>query len=57
MLIEFSIENFLSFKDKVTFTMEASSDKKLEDNYVNIENEKILKSTAIYGANASGNCK
>lgn len=54
MLIEFSIENFLSFKDKVTFTMEASSDKKLEDNYVNIENEKILKSTAIYGANASG---
>lgn len=54
MLIEFSIENFLSFKEKVTFTMEASSDKKLEDNYVNIGKEKILKLTAIYGANASG---
>lgn len=54
MLIEFSIENFLSFKEKVTFTMEASSDKKLEGNFVNIDNEKILKSTAIYGANASG---
>ena len=54
MLIEFSIENFLSFKEKVTFTMEASSDKKLESNYVNVGEDKILKSTAIYGANASG---
>ena len=54
MLIEFSITNFLSFKDKVTFSMKASSDKTLKNNYVNIGSEKILKTTAFYGANASG---
>lgn len=54
MLIEFSVTNFLSFKDKNTFTMIASSDNALKDNYVEINNEKILKMTAMYGANASG---
>ena len=54
MLIEFSISNFLSFKEKTTFSMLASSDNSLEDNYFNIGNEKMLKMTAIYGANASG---
>lgn len=54
MLIEFSIINFLSFKDKVTFSMKASSDKTLKSNYISIGNEKILKTTAFYGANASG---
>ena len=54
MLIEFSVTNFLSFKNKNTFTMIASSDNTLKDNYVEINNEKILKMTAMYGANASG---
>lgn len=54
MLIEFSITNFLSFKEKNTFSMIASSDNTLKDNYTNIGNEKLLKMTAIYGANASG---
>lgn len=54
MLIEFSITNFLSFKEKTTFSMIASSDNTLEDNFINIGNEKLLKITAIYGANASG---
>lgn len=54
MLIEFSITNFLSFKDKTVFSMHASSDNILSDNFVNIGNEKLLKMTAIYGANASG---
>ncbi len=54
MLIEFSVTNFLSFKDKNTFTMLASSDKSLNDNYVSVGNDDILKMTAIYGANASG---
>ena len=54
MLIEFSIENFLSFKDKTTFSMIASSDKELQNNFIKINNERILKTTAIYGANASG---
>jgi len=54
MLIEFSVTNFLSFKEKNTFSMIASKDNNLEDNYVKIGNEKILKMTALYGANASG---
>ena len=54
MIIEFSVSNFLSFKDKVTFSMLASSDTTLKDNYVEVNGLKILKTTAIYGANASG---
>lgn len=54
MLIEFSVKNFLSFKDRTTFTMKASSDKSLKDNVALIDKEKLLKVTAIYGANASG---
>ena len=34
--------------------MIASTDKTLKDNYVEINNEKILKITVMYGANASG---
>ncbi len=54
MLIEFSITNFLSFKDKNTFTMKASSDKTLNENIINKSNENILKISAFYGANGSG---
>ena len=54
MLIEFSIKNFLSFKEKNTFSMLASSDNMLEDNFIAIGKDKVLKMTALYGANASG---
>jgi len=54
MILEFSVENFLSFKEKVTFSMFANGTKGLDDNYVEFENKKILKTAAIYGANASG---
>lgn len=60
MLIEFSVGNYRSFKDRVTFSMVAanlvSKDKKLDvDNVFAIDQElKLLKSAAIYGANASG---
>lgn len=54
MLIEFSIENFLSFKEKVTFSMVASLDKDLENNLIKTDNVRLLKTSAIYGANASG---
>ena len=54
MILEFSVSNFLSFKDKVTFSMIANSNKGLDDNYVNFNDKKILKTAAIYGANASG---
>lgn len=54
MILEFSVSNFLSFKDKVTFSMIANSNKGLNDNYIEINDKKILKTAAIYGANASG---
>jgi AAA15 family ATPase/GTPase len=60
MLIEFSVGNYRSFKDKVTFSMVAanlvSNDKSLDENNVFIIDKelRLLKSAAIYGANASG---
>lgn len=54
MLLEFSVKNFMSFKEKNTFSMIASSDSTLVDNTIENGNIKLLKSTAIYGANASG---
>ncbi|MBD2569401.1 AAA family ATPase [Anabaena lutea] len=60
MLIEFSIGNYRSFKDKVTFSMVAANivakEKELDDNNVfAVDDElKLLKSAAVYGANASG---
>ncbi|MBW4663827.1 MAG: ATP-binding protein [Chroococcus sp. CMT-3BRIN-NPC107] len=60
MLIEFSVGNYRSFKDKVTLSMVAADitakDKKLDDNNVFAVDHKLklLKSAAIYGANASG---
>ena len=54
MILEFSVENYLSFKDRVTFSMLANSNKGLDDNYVETNDKKVLKTAAIYGANASG---
>lgn len=54
MIFEFSLENFLSFKDRSTFSMIANGTKGLDQNYVVINDKRILKTSAIYGANASG---
>ncbi|MEH2350879.1 MAG: ATP-binding protein [Nostoc sp.] len=60
MLIEFSVGNYRSFKEQVTFSMVVAKlvaeDKKLDENNVfEIDDDlKLLKSAAIYGANASG---
>ncbi len=54
MILEFSVENWLSFKDKVTFSMLANSSTKLEENYILKNKHRILKTAAFYGANASG---
>ncbi|WP_294369983.1 AAA family ATPase [uncultured Clostridium sp.] len=56
MLIEFSVENYYSIKEKVTFSMVASKDKSHEDNLIldSIKNINLLKTSAIYGANGSG---
>lgn len=39
MILEFSIKNFLSFRDKVTFSMIANSSNEMSNNYI-ISNEK-----------------
>lgn len=57
MLIEFSIENYRSIKEKVTLSFVSSSDKSLDNNLIRntiLKNENLLRSTAIYGPNASG---
>jgi len=56
MLIEFSLGNFLSFKDPVTLSMVAGSIKELKEDNVFKATDKLnlLKSCVIYGANASG---
>ena len=54
MILEFSVANYLSFKDKITFSMIANSSKGLDDNYIMLNEKKVLKTAAIYGGNASG---
>jgi uncharacterized protein len=60
MLIEFSVGNYRSFKKKVTFSMVAanlvSQDKNLDNhNVFAVDKElSLVKSAAVYGANASG---
>ncbi len=55
MLIQFSVKNFLSFKDLVTFDMTATSIKEFEnENIINVNDIKLLKSAVVYGANSSG---
>jgi len=56
MLISFSVENFLSIKEKITFTMEATKYKSdnLIQNAVKIEQIELLKSAVVFGPNGSG---
>ena len=55
MIINFSIQNFGSVKDKQTLSFEADKSKHLENYYViNINGLRLLKLGLIYGANASG---
>ncbi len=55
MLIMFKAKNFMSFKDEVILDLRATSYKQHPTHVLEInENLKVLKTTAIYGANASG---
>lgn len=56
MILSLKIKNFLSFKEEVTFSFEATKDKHLEE-YQVIEvapGVRITKLGIVYGANASG---
>lgn len=57
MLIRFTVENFLSFKDEVEFSMVAGKPRKHPDHILprSSQNDlRLLKTAVIYGANASG---
>ncbi len=62
MLLEFSVKNFKTFKDRQTLSLIASNydkDTRENDNIVHEQkfDLRILKSAVIYGANASGKTK
>ena len=55
MIVNFSIQNFGSIKDKQTLSFEADASEHLEDTYVvHTAGKRLLKLALIYGANASG---
>jgi AAA15 family ATPase/GTPase len=59
MIIEFSYQNFRSFRDATTFLMKADAGKSKLDNTFIVEfntgnSIQLLKTAVIYGANASG---
>ncbi|MCM1030033.1 MAG: ATP-binding protein [Oscillibacter sp.] len=59
MILEISLSNFFSINDKITLDMQAAhlqtkKAKELEGNTFVCGNERLLKTVAIYGANASG---
>jgi hypothetical protein len=54
MLLEFTVGNFLSFKEPVTLSLETSSITDYPENTFSRGRHNLLKSVVIYGANASG---
>ncbi len=57
MLIQFTVENYLSFKDKTVFSMLAGSDESHPAHLIREATGKkknIVRASALYGANASG---
>jgi AAA15 family ATPase/GTPase len=57
MLIEFRVKNFKSFMDEQTLSMVASSEKSLPQNTIStpaLRRVRLVRSAAVYGANASG---
>ena len=55
MIVNFSIQNFGSIKDKQTLSFEADLSNHLENTYVvHTAGKRLLKLALIYGANASG---
>ena len=55
MLIQFSVENFKSFKNKAVLSLAPSKDTSHANNVSILESgERVLNSVAVYGANAAG---
>jgi len=55
MLVQFSVKNYRSLKDKVTLSLLTSADKEHIDDLITVGGKKqLVPVAAIYGANASG---
>ena len=59
MVLEIALTNFFSINEKITLDMQAANiqtkeARALDDNTFSVGNERLLKTVAIYGANASG---
>lgn len=55
MLLEFTVGNFLSFREKNTLSLYATAVKEFSDtNVIDIDRYQLLKGAIIYGANSSG---
>lgn len=54
MLIMFRVKNFASFKDEVVLDMRAVSYKDMKNHVIEVGKNKVVKTLAIYGKNASG---
>ena len=54
MIIEFTVGNFLSFKENKTLSLEATSITEYKESTFKSGDYKLLKSAVLYGANSSG---
>ena len=59
MILEIRLSNFFSIKEEITLDMRAANiqtkqAKELSDNIFDYDNTKVIKTLALYGANASG---
>jgi len=54
MLLQFSVENYMSFRDRATFSLVPDATSDLPYNIVESGNLRALKSAVVFGANASG---
>ncbi len=54
MLLQFSVENFQSIRDKVILSLEPSVDKEHPENIIEKGVFRAMNTLAVYGANASG---
>ena len=54
MIIEFTIGNFMSFRENKTLSLEATNITEYKNSTFQVDNYKLLKSIVLYGANSSG---
>ncbi len=54
MIVEFTVGNFLSFKDKRSLNVEATTITEFKDRVFNVGKYRLLRSAVLYGANSSG---